>query len=861
MIGELINLTGLLNHLWQSTLCGIVAGLLALAFRRNRAQVRYWLWFSASIKFLIPFALLISLGSYVHWAPARSVAAQSIPAVSVAMEEVGEPFPPTASFVQTAPGAIQWVPLIILSAWACGFAAIAVIRYRGWRRIRGAVGASAPWFDRRAGVVGYAIERVLVRASRALLEPGVVGIFRPVLLLPEGIEERLTPAQLDAVIAHELCHVRRRDNLFASIHMLVEALLWFHPLVWWIGARLLEERERACDEAVLSSGSEPHVYAEAIVNVCKSYVESPLVCVAGVTGSDLKRRIEAIMANRASLTLNLPKKFALAIAGIAALAAPIGIGIMNAPARALAAEQSAAAAPVPKWDVISVKPCDPSTPQGRSGGGAGGGFSPGTLSAPCAIPIRLIEEAYGFFANGRTPTWKSVPIEGAPSWLNSERYTIAAKAESPQSRAMMFGPMMQKLLEDRFKLKIRREIREVPVYNLTIAKGGPRNLKASKPGTCVALDIDNPPPPSGDLCKMFGRRRIAEGEREFQELGVTMAEFSDALAAMSGRNVIDKTGLTGTFDIQAQVSLPDEPPRDPTQPRTGPDDESDLVFAVVQKLGMKLESAKGPGVVYVIESIERPSDNFDPPAAEAPSVAAKPQHTATVAERPLAFDAASIKPDNPSGGRGPEGGPRGSAGLLNFTPGRVAGTGVNAMRLIVDAYHLRDYQLSGGPGWLESERYDFEGKSEGAATDSQLRQMLQTFVTERLGLRMHRETKEMQVYAMTIAKGGFKAPELKSEDDAQPGAFHHEPADEHAKHLVVMNTLDQFAAMISKHSMVDLPVINKTGRPGRYRFLMGWDEDADFLPALQSEFGLKLERQKASVDILVIDHVAKPIGN
>jgi uncharacterized protein (TIGR03435 family) len=359
-----------------------------------------------------------------------------------------------------------------------------------------------------------------------LLEPGVIGIFRPVLLLPEGIEERLTPAQLDAVITHELCHVKRRDNLFASIHMVVEATFWFHPLVWWIGARLLEERERACDEAVLCLGGEPSVYAEAIVNVCKAYVESPLACVAGVTGSDLKKRIEEIMANRIALRLNFTKKAALAIAGITVLAVPIAVGMMNAPARAQVAEQSAAATPVPKWDVISIKPCDPSTPQGRSGGGAGGGFSPGTLTANCAIPMRLIEEAYGFFANGRTPTWKSVPIEGAPSWLNSERYTIAAKAESPQGRAMMFGPMMQKLLEERFKLKIRREIREVPVYNLTIAKGGPRYLNASKPGSCVALDMDNPPPPSGDLCKMFGRRRIAEGEREFQELGVTMAEFT-----------------------------------------------------------------------------------------------------------------------------------------------------------------------------------------------------------------------------------------------------------------------------------------------------------------------------------------------
>ena len=118
-----------------------------------------------------------------------------------------------------------------------------------------------------------------IRSSPGLLEPGVVGLFRPILLLPAGIAERLQPPQLEAVLAHELCHVRRRDNLTSAIHMIVEAVFWFHPLVWWIGARLVEERERACDEAVLSLAMQPHDYAEGILNVCKSYWNRPcLVC-------------------------------------------------------------------------------------------------------------------------------------------------------------------------------------------------------------------------------------------------------------------------------------------------------------------------------------------------------------------------------------------------------------------------------------------------------------------------------------------------------------------------------------------------------------------------------------------------------
>src|SRR5437899_9056139 len=105
--------------------------------------------------------------------------------------------------------------------------------------------------------------------------------------------------------------------------MIVEAIFWFHPLVWWIGAKLVEERERACDEDVLRLGSEPRVYAEGILNVCKHYLQSPLSCVAGVTGSNLKKRIEAIMSTRIVSKLNFPRKVALAVLGITAVTTPI----------------------------------------------------------------------------------------------------------------------------------------------------------------------------------------------------------------------------------------------------------------------------------------------------------------------------------------------------------------------------------------------------------------------------------------------------------------------------------------------------------------------------------------------------------
>ena len=116
------------------------------------------------------------------------------------------------------------------------------------------------------------------------------------LLWPDGISKYLDDAHLEAILAHEIWHVRYRDNLAAAMHMVVEAVFWFHPIVWWLGARLVEERERACDEGVLSMGSTPHVYAEGILKTCEFCVESSLACVSGVTGADLRKRIVHIMS-------------------------------------------------------------------------------------------------------------------------------------------------------------------------------------------------------------------------------------------------------------------------------------------------------------------------------------------------------------------------------------------------------------------------------------------------------------------------------------------------------------------------------------------------------------------------------------
>ncbi len=208
---------------------------------------------------------------------------------------------------------------------------------------------------------------------------------------------------------------------------------------------------------------------------------------------------------------------------------------------------------------------------------------------------------------------KSVPISGGPPWIDSDRYDIDAKAEGAPGQKMMRGPMLQALLEDRYKLKIHRETKEVPVYALTVAKGGPKLLQAAQAGKCMTLDPGLPAPPRPwtlPRCGIFIRSGTKEGSDIY---GVTMADLCRQFSSLMDRNVIDRTGITGTFDIFVPA---DRSPADPmpglseaATPSTPADPAFSLPFFLVQKLGLKLEPAKGPGESLVIDHVERPSGN------------------------------------------------------------------------------------------------------------------------------------------------------------------------------------------------------------------------------------------------------------
>lgn len=543
------------NHLWQSTLFAGVIGLLTLALRSNRAAVRHRLWFAASVKFLVPFSLLVGIGSQVEWRKAPAVVQ---PRLSSMIEEVSRPFaaPAPAPLLAPALRTPSRVPVVLFGVlWLCGFAANNLAWWRRWRRVCGAL--------RAASRLPLNLP-IRVMSSPARLEPGVFGIFKPVLLLPEGIERRLTPAQLKAVLAHELCHVRRHDNLAAAIHMVVEALFWFHPLVWWIQARLVEERELACDEEVLRMETDPQDYAEGIVNVCRFYLESPLICVSGITGADLKRRVIHIMTHRAGRSLGRVKKLILTVTALGAICGPLATGLLRGQAERAPEET----APPRAFDAVSVKPDAQKGPGYRMTWRV----DPVMLNITGQTLKQYVQQAYDLKSY-------QVLLQG-PGWIGDRavRFDIQARTATPATKAEMML-MLRPVLAERFHLGFHRETRQMSVYF----------LRAERHGTKLRAATTTEGPNGG-----VNSGGVADFTHE------SMDDFADVLGRfITDRPVFNRTGLKNEYRFKLEFA--------PTDDDAG--EHPSIFSALPEQLGLRLEAGKAPVDVLVIDHADRPQTN------------------------------------------------------------------------------------------------------------------------------------------------------------------------------------------------------------------------------------------------------------
>jgi len=252
------------------------------------------------------------------------------------------------------------------------------------------------------------------------------------------------------------------------------------------------------------------------------------------------------------------------------------------------------AAPRPVFEVASIKPHTSDDRRFMISPSTGGRFN--ASGAPLKMLVSIAYKVQDY------------QISGGPSWIDSDRWDIVAKTEDGSNSKWI--ECLQALLEDRYKLTIRRETREMPIYALVVAKAGPK-LRVSE-GDCPPRPPGPPPPPApGKLptppCgNMFG------GPNHISGMKVPLSEVAPFLSRILGRVVVDKTGLTAKYDIELDWA-PDQNfaglgPGDPGQ--APPDNSGPSIYSALQEqLGLRLESQKGPVEVLIIDHVEKPSEN------------------------------------------------------------------------------------------------------------------------------------------------------------------------------------------------------------------------------------------------------------
>jgi bla regulator protein blaR1 len=278
------------SHLAESTIFALVLSAAALSFRRVGPSGRHALWLGAAVKFAIPAAALVSLGAdLAARIPVSAVPVLPAPILdAIAVPAAAEPGLAPLKFTATLGLIWAAVTAMLLGSWIG----------RLWKLPRLALSPAGEY----AEMLNEARRRMQITRSVAIYactSPetlGVYGVLRPAIALPTGLRSVLTPEEMEAILMHELAHVRRWDNFAAIfVHVLV-CVFWFHPLLWWIERRMKLECEHACDEAVLKGGAGASIYVSAILKVCRFSIDRAVPGISGAVGSQLRQRMELIMS-------------------------------------------------------------------------------------------------------------------------------------------------------------------------------------------------------------------------------------------------------------------------------------------------------------------------------------------------------------------------------------------------------------------------------------------------------------------------------------------------------------------------------------------------------------------------------------
>ena len=583
----------LLHFLWQGIL---IAGIYASA--------RRWVAHTSgpNARYLLACAALAAMSAapVLTWVLLAPPSADAVIASFKAPVSVGSPaiqnvtaFSP-AGLADSMPAPL--LPFVV-AVWLVGAMVFCMRLLGGWiltERLRFRLVRPAPveWehtMERLKSRIGV-LRPVRLLISAMVEAPAAVGWLRPVVLAPVGMFTGLASEQIEALLLHELAHIRRNDFLVNVLQNVVESLLFYHPAVWWISGHVRAERELCCDDVAVSVTGDAVSYARALAEFGSARPGLPNGAMAA-NGGSLAQRIARLLGQPRPDGDRYGRGFVTAAA------------VLALTAFAVFGQQEGR----PKFEAASIKAAeDPGFRMVRP--------LPGRLTANAPVKM-LLQNAYSV---------QAYQILGGPAWLDSERYAIEAKATGSADRAQIFL-MLQALLEERFQLKIHRETREMPVFALVASRHGIK-LSAPKEGSCVDPDPTAAPawaggrmPPPGTSpaikprCGTIGFGLQPAGA-QMRGGKIAMPELVRSLAMAMGRPVIDRTGHTGLFDVQLDFTPDESTPLMPPPPPDGSGGSADsrgpsIMSALEEQLGLRLESSKGPVEVIVIDHVERPSAN------------------------------------------------------------------------------------------------------------------------------------------------------------------------------------------------------------------------------------------------------------
>ena len=880
-----------LSILTKATLILLVT-LAAVRFaRHSRASVRHLLLAAG-------FAVLLALPLAVVFAPSLRVAVRPVPLVfEKYMSETAliETLSPSAAGAveRTISGASRrWSPTtaeLLTAAWTIGVVLFALPVLVGLAQVRRLRRTGLPWMQGQRVVDSLASEAGFRRPMDVVLHesvaaPATCGAWRHTILFP--LDAQTWPRE-DVVHAavHEVEHARRADCVIHAGARVVCAAYWFHPLVWIAWRRLGLEAERACDDAVLRR-ADADVYADQLVTLAgrlSANTRHPLLAMAN--RSDLVERVTAVLDRRQArgdVGLTVGAVIALSACVLLVTLSPLQ-AVSGTREGAAAAQKSSGSDGVAQFEVATIRTNRSGEPRARHT------LVPasGQLTITNVTVSQLIQDAYGV----QMPSL----VVNMPEWARSQRVDVVAKAASPAPAAAL-QRMLQPLVAEYFKLAVRRETRELDVLALAVAapgRLGPQ-LRKSDAHCDDVLGLTSsfsrapqsadpsrlaPPKPGQDPSGGGGCGILPGGAGRIVVRGLDMAGFVDFLA--TNRLIIDRTGLTGRFDIDltytpeafsaAAVAQRPGARLPPGVDPSGPP----LATALEDQLGLKLEAVRAPVEVLVIEHAE-------PLAAGASSPAPAGQ-----ASRPAspAFDVASIRQNTSSTG----------APTTRVEGGRYVASNVALQLLISDAYRL---PIVGGPEWLRHRpgpqrtgtRFDVIATIPPGTPPAQVPLMLRTLLADRFTLVVHTETQEREAYALVHARedgrlgpqltpsrqqcqveieaGPLRAPVRRVTDDGKPVcSMMQGPAAIRGGGL----TMRFLASALTGYA--GRMVVDRTGLEGPFDFELTYapaargggpappDDRPSIFIAVQEQLGLKLEPTTAAVDVLVIDSVSMPTEN